>query len=174
VVAVRRALAIACALLVATAVRAAAPEYEVKAAFLFNFARFVEWPPEALPAGDAFRICVMGEDPFDRLLSDTVRGKSVHDRPVEIVHPESADVIRCHIVFFSRSEASSVPRALTALAGRGVLTVGETEDFTRAGGVIAMRVDAGKVRFDVNVDAAQRAGLRVSSQLLKLASRVVQ
>jgi hypothetical protein len=169
-----RALAWAALAIAAGAATAAAPEYQVKAAFLFNFARFVEWPGEAVVESDAFRICVVGDDPFGPLLDDAVRGKTVHDKPVEIVHPEDIDAIRCHIAFFASSGAPALPRLLTALGGRGILTVGETEDFTRAGGVIAMRVEESKVRFDINVDAAQRAGLHVSSQLLKLASRVIQ
>jgi hypothetical protein len=175
VVVVRRLTTLVCgALGVAAIAAAAAPEYQVKAAFLYNFARFVEWPQDAVGPTDAFRICIVGEDPFGDLLDQAVHGKTVHDRPVEVVHPDDVDVIRCHIVFFASSGAPALPRILTALGGRGILTVGETEDFTRAGGVIAMRVEESKVRFDVNVDAAQRAGLRVSSQLLKLASRVIQ
>jgi hypothetical protein len=173
-VVVRRAVALVCAALVVAPAAAAAPEYQLKAAFLYNFARFVEWPQGTVAATDPFRICIVGDDPFGDLLDQAVRGKTVHDRPVEVVHPDDLFAIRCHIAFFARSGAPALPRLLTALGGRGILTVGETEDFTRAGGVIAMRVEESKVRFDVNVDAAQRAGLRVSSQLLKLASRVIQ
>jgi hypothetical protein len=161
-------------LAVAAAAYAAAPEYQVKAAFLFNFARFVEWPQDAVATSDAFRICIVGDDPFGRLLDQAVLGKTVQDRRVEIVRPDDVGAVRCHIAFFASSGGPALPRMLTSLGGRGILTVGETEDFTRAGGVIAMRVEESKVRFDVNVDAAQRAGLRVSSQLLKLASRVIQ
>ena len=171
----RRLVALAVAVVAtATMVRAAAPEYQVKAAFLYNFARFVEWPPDVVAGSDAFRICIVGDDPFGPHLDDAVQGKTMHDKPVEVVHPEDVDVIRCHIAFFARSGGPALPRLLTALGGRGVLTIGETEEFTRAGGVIAMRVEESKVRFDINVDAAQRAGLHVSSQLLKLASRVIQ
>ena len=142
-------------------------------AFLYNFARLVEWPREAVVASDALRICVVGDDPFGVLLDEAVRGKTVHDQPVEIVHPDDIDAIPCH-PFFASSGAPALPRLPTALGGRGIRTIGETGDLTRAGGVIAMRVEESKVRFDINVDAAQRARLHVSSQLLKLASRVIQ
>jgi hypothetical protein len=94
---------------------------------------------------------------------------------VEIVHPDDIDAIHSHLSVFASSGARALPRPRpTALGGRGILTIGETEDFTRAGGVIAMRVEESKVRFDIDVDAGQRAGLRVSSRLLKLASPLIQ
>jgi hypothetical protein len=175
-VVVRRARALLlAALLAAASVRAAAPEYQVKAAFLYNFARFVEWPPAALEGGTAFHLCVLGEDPFGPVLADTVRGKMVHDRPVELDRPESLDeAATCHLLFVSASHAPQMPRLLAALAGRSVLTVGDTPGFAADGGMIGMDVESSKVRFDVNAQAAQRANLRISSQLLKLATRVIQ
>ena len=148
-------------------------EYAVKAAFLYNFARFVEWPDDAR-VSPSFRICIVGDDPFGTALDDAVRGKKVHHRPVEVTHPDSDDLAGCHIVFVPSSEKATVPRLLTGAAAPGVLTVGETDGFTHAGGIIGMRLQDSKVRFDVNLQAAQRAGLRVSSELLKLATEVIQ
>ncbi|HJQ84693.1 MAG TPA: YfiR family protein [Candidatus Binatia bacterium] len=154
---------------------AAAPEYQVKAAFLYNFARFVEWPPDVVERHPTFRICVMGEDPFGTTLVETVRGKTVLDRPVEIGHPDTTgELAECMIVFVPGSESAELPRLIAALAGSSALTVGETDGFAYDGGIIGMRVEAAKVRFEVNADAAQRARLKISSQLLKLATRVIQ
>ncbi len=152
-----------------------APEYAVKAAFLYNFAKFVEWPPDAARNAQTFRICLVGDDPFGSLLTDTVAGKTVQDRPIEIAHPESAPELgQCHMAFISRSQVRQLPRLLAGLAGANTLTVGETEEFARDGGMITFHVEENKVRFEINAEAAQRAGLRISSQLLKLATRVTQ
>ena len=152
-----------------------APEYAVKAAFLYNFAKFVEWPPGATRNAEAFRICLVGDDPFGPLLTDTVAGKTVQDRPIEIAHPESAPELgQCHMAFVSRSQVRQLPRVLAGLAAANTLTVGETEEFAREGGMITFHIEENKVRFEINAEAAQHAGLRISSQLLKLATRVTQ
>jgi hypothetical protein len=177
VVVVRRArvLCLVLTLLAGGTPHAAAPEYQVKAAFLFNFARFVEWPTPAMAASPAFRICVVGDDPFGPLLSETLSGKTVHERPIQVDHPATTtDILACHIAYIAPSESSQLPRLLAAIAGRSVLTVGETTEFASRGGMIGMHLEDNKVRFDVNAEAAQQAGLRVSSQLLKLAVRVIQ
>jgi hypothetical protein len=161
------------AVIAGAATGAAAPEYQVKAAFLYNFARYVEWP-EPMRAQPVFRICVVGDDPFGAALPAAVRDKTVQDRPVEVAHRDGHDVTGCHLAFVAASEGSETPRLLTGIAAHGVLTVGETEGFVRAGGVIGFKIEGNKVRFDVNADAANRAGLRISSQLLKLAAQVIQ
>ena len=160
---------------VAAAAEVHAPEYEVKAAFLYNFAKFVEWPPGSERNAHAFRICLVGDDPFGPLLTETVAGKTVQNRPIEIAHPDSAPELgQCHMAFISRSQVRQLPRLLAGLAGASTLTVGETEDFAREGGMITFHIEENKVRFEINAEAAQRAGLRISSQLLKLATRVTQ
>jgi len=178
--AARRSVCRAATLLVLSAAIVAvaevrAPEYEVKAAFLYNFAKFVEWPPGSERNTHAFRICLVGDDPFGALLTETVAGKTVQDRPIEIAHPDSAPELgRCQMAFIPRSQVRQLPRLLAGLTGASTLTVGETEDFARGGGMITFHIEENKVRFEINAEAAQRAGLRISSQLLKLATRVTQ
>ena len=155
--------------------RAAAPEYQVKAAFLFNFAKFVDWPAGVLTRNTSVNVCVLGDDPFGPILNRTVEGKTVHDRPIRVARlTDMADVSRCHVLFISASERRELPRLLPGLAGRSVLTVGETSTFVQDGGMIGFTTDEDRVRFEINNEAAERAGLHISSQLLKLATRVIQ
>jgi uncharacterized protein DUF4154 len=153
---------------------AAAPtEYEVKAAFLYNFARFVEWPPESLRA-EQFVIVVLGRDPFGAVLDDTVSGKTVGGRPIQVRRASRVDEVRdAQIVFVSASEAPDTPAILKALERPGLLTVGEVEGFVERGGTIKFTVQSKKVRFEINPIRAEQAHLKMSSQLLKLATLVV-
>jgi hypothetical protein len=154
---------------------AAAPEYQVKAAFLFNFAKFVDWPEAMLARNSSMNVCVLGDDPFGAILNRTVEGKTVHDRPIRVARlVDAGDVSHCHVLFISVSEQRELPRLLPVLAGLSILTVGETESFVQNGGMIGFTSDADRVRFEINNDAAERAGLHISSQLLKLATRVIQ
>jgi hypothetical protein len=174
VVVVKRHAAIALIGLVAVLaapLAAAAPEYHVKAAFLYNFAKFVEWPPDAI--APEMRVCVFGGDPFGRALPETLAGKSVSERPLTVAYPATVRQLSdCHVLFVGASEDHELPRLLPSLAGTGVLTVGESDEFARQGGIITFRRERSKVRFEINETAAERAGLRISSQLLKLATRV--
>ncbi|HLW79574.1 MAG TPA: YfiR family protein [Terriglobia bacterium] len=149
-----------------------AGEYQVKAAFLFNFAKFVEWPrPD--PAGEAINLCVVGDDPFGGVLDQMVKGKLVNGRSVEVQRIAAAGKIEsCDMAFLGASERKRIPAILEGLGRAGVLTVGETEDFTRQGGVIGFFLDGNHVRFEVNLDAAERARLKISSKLLNLAKIV--
>ena len=151
---------------------AGASEYELKAAFLFNFAKFVDWPPNALDKAAGVSVCVLGDDPFGELLDRTLAGKSVHERPLVVRrHDDLAATGDCHILFVSAAEERRLARVAPPQAP--VLTVGETDGFVRRGGIIAFAMDDSRLRFEINADAADRAGLRISSQLLKLATRVV-
>jgi hypothetical protein len=175
VVSRRRVALLAFAVAYVTAAGGAAPEYEVKAAFLYNFAKFVEWPAEAFTGRGAFRFCILGDDPFGTALERTVAGKRIDDHPIEIArHDAESDATECHVVFLGVSEASTLRRTLATLGARGILTVGDRPEFVDDGTVIGFRLEGDRVRFDINADAAERAGLRVSSQLMKLASRVVR
>jgi hypothetical protein len=149
-------------------------EYEVKAAFLYNFARFVEWPRDA-PGGDrTFVVTVLGRDPFGSALDDTLRGKKIDDKQVVVRRvARSEDVGRSHIVFISDSEKERLPAILKSLDAAPVLTVGDMNQFAERGGVIRFKVDQDRIRLEINVVAAQRSRLRISSQLLKLA-RIVE
>jgi hypothetical protein len=149
----------------------AAGEYEVKAAFLYNFARYVEWPPDRLPAaGEAFVVTVLGEDPFGDTLDAIVRDRTVHDRRLTVRRVARVeDVGDSQILFISRSEAEELPRILQRLETAPILTVGETAQFAERGGMIRFRREGERIGFDINLASSERAGLRISSQLLKLA-----
>jgi hypothetical protein len=150
-------------------------EYRVKAAYLLNFTRYVEWPSDAyVSAAAPIALCVHGIDPFGPLLVATVRGRTSQGRAIEVRHTKAAtDIAGCHVVFVSRAEWRRRPGLLAELAKRGVLTVGEGTAFAEAGGVIGLVLEEGAVRFTVNLAAGERAGLRLSSRMLSIASRVV-
>jgi hypothetical protein len=147
--------------------------HEVEAAYLYQFGRYVEWPANRRWASDTFDICVLGMDPFGTALDSMVEGRAIGGRPVvarRILDPNEAQ--DCRIVFVSASEDAAVPAILLALEPTDAVTVGRGAPFTRAGGMIAFVAQEQKVRFVVNLAAAEAAGLRLSSQLLRVAVRV--
>ena len=145
-------------------------EYEVKAAFLYNFVQFVEWPAEALRAGEPFRLCLAGENPFAGVLERTVAGEQAAGRPiaVEVLAANAAPSL-CQVLFVPRSQSSRTAALLRAAGDAAVLTVGESPRFLDAGGLINFVVEGGHVRFDINADAATARDLRISSKLLRVA-----
>ncbi len=145
-------------------------EYQIKAAFLFNFAQFVEWPSSAFADPSApISIGVLGDDPFGAVLDQTVEGETINHRKLVIQRSQrAADLKGCHLVFISKSEKSRLTDIFDSLGSASVLTVSETENFARRGGIINFYLDGNKVRFEINADAAQRKGIKISSQLLKL------
>ena len=147
-------------------------EYHVKAAFLYTFAKFVEWPPQAFPSSSsAMTICVLGEDPFGSFLDDAVRGKAVGDRPVAVYRLTELPAGReCQILFIAASEHIRMPAVLASVATRGVLTVGDTAQFAAQGGIISLRLEGERIRLSVNLTAAEKAKLRISSRVLSLAT----
>jgi hypothetical protein len=156
------------------AAETAPSEYEVKAAFLYNFGKFVEWPSATLRAREEpFILGVVGEDPFGDALERTVKDKSLHGKRLEVRRFRSIDrLATCHILFVSASEAASLPRLMKTLEGAPVLTVSDMRGFLEGGGGIRLVMERRSVRFAINRRATDRAGLRVSSQLLKLAQSV--
>jgi hypothetical protein len=148
-------------------------EYQIKAAFLFNFAKFVEWPPAAFAeATSPMVIGILGENPFRDDLERTIRGKTINNRPLVIKEFRSpAEATNCHVLFISTSEKQRLPEILKSLHGTSVLTVGETDRFTETGGMINFVAEGNKIRFQINEVAARNAGLKISSKLLNLASR---
>jgi YfiR/HmsC-like len=148
-----------------------ADEYQVKAAFLYNFAKFVEWPPGAFrSAQDPITICLLGQNPFDDSLKEAVRGKTVEGRTFVVRQAfDAQQAIGCQILFVNSAERKRFQPMLDALKANGVLTVGESPGFAAEGGVVNFKLASGKVRLEINVDAAERAKLRVSSKLLSLA-----
>ncbi|HMD47440.1 MAG TPA: YfiR family protein [Bryobacteraceae bacterium] len=145
-------------------------EYRVKALFLFNFAKFVEWP-NALP-GDGISIGILGDDPFGDMLAQTIAGKTVNGHGFIVRHVKPEQARQCQIVFVAASERKHVRAVLDAVAGSPVLTVGDMHGFAQAGGVIDFEIIDSKVRFEVNLEAAERARLKLSSKLLSLAKIV--
>ena len=145
-------------------------EYQGKAAFLYNFAKFVEWPSGTLGSSNAIAICVLGQNPFGRVLEDTVGGKTVDGKTfvVRRVSDVKAAAL-CQILFVSSSERSRLESMLGELRAGHVLTVGESDAFIDEGGVINLKLDSGKVQIQININAAEQAGVRISSKLLSLA-----
>ena len=148
-------------------------EYQVKAAFLFNFAKFVEWPPRAFASETApLVIGILGDNPFHEDLAQTIRNKSIDSHPLELREVRSpTEFTNCHILFISTSEKERLPEILKALKGSSVLTVGETERFLETGGMVNFVLQGTKVRFQINNAAAAGAGLKISSKLMSLALR---
>jgi hypothetical protein len=138
-------------------------EYQVKAAFLFNFLKFVEWPPAA--GESPWGVCILGHDPFGQVLDQTVRGKIVNGRAVEVRrYSRLADVKDCNILFIGHADFGRLGMPAQA----GVLTVGEVPGFLKSGGIINFYIEENRVHFEIQPSVARSAGLRVSSQLLKL------
>jgi len=148
-----------------------ASEYQLKAVFLFNFAQFVSWPPDAVPEPDApFVIGILGDDPFGAAIDETVRGERLGARAYLVQrYRRLEDVKRCDILFISRSEREHVPQILAALQHRPLLTVSDADGFLEAGGMIRFVTEQSRVRLRINVAAAQEAHLTLSSKLLRLA-----
>ena len=153
------------------AVLSAAPsEYEVKAAFILNFTRFIQWPAPAAGAGSPFTICILGEDPFGRIIDDTMAGESVSNRPIVVRRMRQHSPGGCEVLFVSKGESDGSRSVVET--GPGVLTIGDSPDFLQKGGVIAFALENRRVRFDVNQTAAARASLQISSKLLTVARAV--
>lgn len=144
-------------------------EYQVKAAFLFNFGKFIDWPEESLQ-GD-FRICVFGQDPFGEILENTLAGKNLKNRSIQLNRIQNIQAAaRCQILFLGATEQARISEILKSIKEGGVLTVGETEDFNKKGGMIQFILKENKVRFSINSSASEKGKLKISSQLLKLAT----
>jgi len=152
----------------------AATEYQIKAAYIYNFAKFVDWPSKAFPdANSPIVIGVLGEDPFGDALEQAIKDKSVNGRKLQAKRFDGVrDVERCHILFISSSEKMRLSKALERVKGLNVLTVSDIGRFARQGGMIGLTMEHNKIGFEINVDTAKKAGLSISSQLLKLAKVV--
>ncbi len=143
---------------------------QVEAAFLFKFAQFTTWPARAFPnANSPLTIGVLGTNPFGRSLDNAVRGETVHDRPMAVKYSRRADELKdCQIVFISSSEAAQVDAVIATFRGSNILTVSDIPRFCQRGGMITFVVEGGRVRFEANAAAARKAGLQISSKLLKI------
>lgn len=164
-----------CLLLAAPLPAAEAPlEYQIKAAFLFKFTKFVEWPEWVYDnEGQPLVMGILGKDPFGPYLDRILVGKKVRDRPVEIRRFASLENMEyCHVLFVSRSEEKKLEAVIDSVGRDGILTVSDLDGFAARGGAIQFVLEDDKVRFAVNPDAAGRAGLKISSRFLKLARLV--
>jgi hypothetical protein len=147
-------------------------EYEVKAAFIHNIAKFVEWPA-APPTDGKLRLCIVGQDPFGSAL-DSLRGRPIGDKVWEVSPAKPNSNLReCGVLFIAASERNNLGQVLNATRGSAVLTVGDSEGYAEQGVMVNFYREQNRVRFEINAEAASRAGLKISSQLLKLA-RIVQ
>lgn len=149
-------------------------EYQIKAVFLFNFAQFVAWPAASFPKADSpFCIGVLGDDPFGDFLDQTVQGEKVDAHPLVVRRYRSPREIQgCQVLFISRSMKGRLGAVLAALKGRNILTVGDMDDFIQKGGVIRFVTEDDKIHFKIDLAAAKRAKLTISSQVLRLAEIV--
>ena len=150
------------------------PEYIIKAAYIYNFAMFVEWPVEAFSGEDApIVIGILGSDPFGSALDATIRNKKVNNKRLVVKRVQTNQECReCHILFINSTESSRIEELAHRLKRAPILLVGETPDFALRGGMINFTIEENKVRCEINVKAAKRAGLTISSKLLSL-SRIV-
>lgn len=153
------------------AVAQTAGEYQIKAAFLQNLAKFIDWPPDTFAdPRDPFVICVLGQDPFREELDMAVKGRTVNNRQYLVKRVSKVqDIANCQIVFVSASEKKHLEPILARLTSIGILTVGDTDGFIRSGGIINFVVDEGRIRCEINAEAAERARLKISSKLLGVA-----
>ncbi len=171
---------------------AASSEYEVKAAFLYNFIKFVDWPgEETADSSEPISIAIIGKDPFGKAFKP-IEDKLIKDRKVVVErfkgleeleksgakdkseqHPQIDAIRKCHLLFICRSEEEKLEETINLVKGHSVLTVADTEGFLESGGIINFLIEKKKVRFEISVAAAKDAKLKVRSQLLRLAKRIV-
>jgi hypothetical protein len=169
-------LTLASALLVVPCLRAQASrpsDYDVKAAYLYNFGRFVEWPSSVTSNSDSFNVCVLGQDPFGSALDATLANETIDGKSViakRISTPQEA--ARCNILFMSSTEDVRLKKIIETLDKEAVLTVSDMPKFSQHGGMIQFVLEGKRVRFEVNLGAVQHAGLTLSSELLKVATAV--
>jgi uncharacterized protein DUF4154 len=174
IVAILAVLSIPTASSSATARSPVTQEYDLKAAFLFNFARFVEWPADAFAAATTpIVIGVLGNDPFGASLDTLVAGETVRNRPLLVRRYRSVESVdACHVLFISASEAGQLDHIARVIGRRSILTVGETKDFAARAGIVGFELAQRRLRLRINLAAATDARLTISSKLLRQAQIV--
>jgi hypothetical protein len=145
--------------------------YRVKVAYLFNFASLIEWPEESFTGSESpFVICHLGGSQTRALFDTAYADRMVERHPIEVRHPSRVgDVLGCHIIMITAERSQQAGGFIAAAAGKSTLTIGETEGFALSGGVIGFYNDGPKIRFEINLRAAENANLRISSRLLQIA-----
>jgi hypothetical protein len=151
-------------------------DYQVKAAYLYNFAKFVQWPEHDFPSpASPIQLCVLNDPPFRAELNRIAKGKTIAGRPVAVVAVQDAELSRnCHILFINSSNGTHARRILEALRQSSVLTVGESAGFAAEGGIINFVLHENHVQFEVNHRAANEVGLQISFRLLSVAKLVIE
>lgn len=149
-------------------------EYQVKAVFLYNFTQFVDWPAEAFAQPDApLVIGILGQDPFEKFLDDVVRGEKTGGHPIIVKRFRDIDSARdCQLLFVGGAEPRRLDTVLAVLKDRMTLTVGDSGEFSKRGGMIDFITKQGKIRFQINMGTVRASKLTVSSKLLRLADIV--
>jgi hypothetical protein len=149
-------------------------EYQIKAVFLFNFTQFVKWPTTAFTnAEEPFCIAILGDDPFDGFLDETVRGEKVDGHPLVVQRYHSVkDIKDCQLLFVSSSENKRLEQIFAGLNGKNILTVADMDGFAQNGGGICFVTKENKIHFKINLEAAKNANLTISSKMLRLAEIV--
>ncbi len=144
-------------------------EYSIKAAFIYNFIKFVEWPKDDCPE---LCLCIYGKDPFGKVI-DSLEGKVVKGKIIRVLRiPENAPLSHCDVLFLSAEEKDHQEKVLSLCSESPTLTIGETKDFLEQGGIIKFILLNNKIRFEINATQAKRIGLKLSSKLLRLAKKV--
>jgi len=148
-------------------------EYEVKAAFMYNFLKFIEWPDNAFSDyHTTINLCVLGKDPFGSSL-DSIQEGAINNKKIIIKHHYDIDGLEeCNVLFISRSEKERLTKIVKTLSGLNILTISDTKSFAQQGVLINFYIEENKVRFEINQDAVNRSKLRISSKLLNLAKIV--
>lgn len=149
-------------------------EYQVKAVFLYNFCQFVEWPPKAFAnQDDPLVIGILGENPFDSYLEETVKGEKANGHPLAVKHFQTTNQITaCHILFVNVTDKDELKKVLVMQASRNILTVGDFTSFNKQGGIVRFFTEDNRTRIRINLDAAKKAELTINSKLLKVADIV--
>ena len=151
-------------------------EYQLKAAFLFNFAKFVEWPAPAFASNNSpLIIGVLGDNPFRDDLARMIQNKLIDDHPLKVVEFKdfhaATGLTNCHILFICSSEKDRLPEIFESLRGSAALTIGESANFAESGGMIQFFMEQTKIRFQINQDAATKSKLKISSKLMSLSTK---
>ena len=167
-------IALVATLIASSGISAAAdvtPDVAVKAALLYNFAKFAEWP--ALPVDAPIDFCIVGDDGIAAALLGTVRGQNINNHPLDVSRPQDSGMWRgCQLLFIAEPEIRRSIAGLEAIKTMPVLTVSDGKGFSQTGGIVELYVEGGRMRFAINVDATERSSLRLSSRLLGLAKIV--
>lgn len=157
-----------------TSLANSAPEHQVKVAFIYNFTKFIQWPPVGgPPPTDPIQLCVVGKKPLEDI--EKLEGRVTFGRPIVVrMDAPEKEWAKCDILYIADSEASRAHEILAKVVTSPVLTISDMPDFADKGGIIGLRIHEGRVRFDINLATARRNEMHISSQLLGLAVRVLQ